>query len=49
MNITDIFIRRPVLAVVLNVLPSAVLAGPVGQRVLLLLWLACVVIASRQR
>lgn len=38
-----------VLAVVLNVLPSAVLAGPVGQRVLLLLWLACVVIASRQR
>lgn len=43
------FIVAAVLAIVLNALPSAVLVGPIAQRVLLLVWLACVVIASRSR
>ncbi len=46
-RVTAAFVVAGVLAIVLNALPSAVLAGPIAQRVLLLVWLACVVIASR--
>lgn len=38
-----------VLVVVLNALPTAWLAGPLVQRLVLLVWLACVVLASRMR
>jgi hypothetical membrane protein len=43
------FTAAGVLSIVLNALPSAVLVGPIAQRMLLLVWLACVVIASRSR
>lgn len=43
------FIAAGVLVVLLNALPTAWLAGPLAQRLVLLVWLACVVLASRVR
>ncbi|UNK49366.1 DUF998 domain-containing protein [Lysobacter sp. S4-A87] len=44
-----LFITAGLLAIVLNALPATWLPGPIAQRVLLALWLACVWGASRRR
>jgi hypothetical protein len=43
------FLAAGVLAVVLNLLPSTLLAGPIAQRLVLVLWLVSVWMASRPR
>ncbi|HEY5804589.1 MAG TPA: DUF998 domain-containing protein [Lysobacter sp.] len=43
------FIAAAALAVILNVLPTAWLPGPLAQRLLLALWLLCVWLESRRR
>ena len=43
------FVAAGVLTVVLNVLPTAWLPGPIAQRLLLALWLGCVWLESRAR
>ncbi|MBU8975076.1 MULTISPECIES: DUF998 domain-containing protein [unclassified Lysobacter] len=48
-HVAVVFLVAGALAVVLNVLPPAVLVGPLAQRLLLLVWLASVVVASRSR
>jgi len=44
-----LFIAAGALAIVLSVMPAAWLPGPIAQRVLLALWLACVWGASRRK
>lgn len=43
------FLVAGLLVVVLNVLPTAWLPGPIAQRLVVLVWLASVVLASRSR
>ena len=43
------FLAAGALAVVLNLLPSTLLAGPIAQRLVLVLWLVSVWLASRMR
>ncbi|HEY0504455.1 MAG TPA: DUF998 domain-containing protein [Lysobacter sp.] len=43
------FLVAGVLVVALNLLPTAWIPGPVAQRVIVLVWLGCVVLASRLR
>lgn len=43
------FVAAGLLVIGLNLLPTAWLPGPITQRVVVIVWLACVVLASRSR
>ncbi len=48
-GIAATFIAAGLVAIGLNLLPTTWLPGPVAQRLVLLAWLGCVVVASRSR